>query len=79
MTTTLTVTDHGTTLDFTYEDALRYHGPQAPGGVAHAYKVLERALGVFGAEAPSSVVTWSWPPHTADQECAMRSSWSRAR
>lgn len=50
MTTTLTVTDHGTTLDFTYEDALRYHGPQAPGGVAHAYKVLERALGVLGGE-----------------------------
>ena len=36
MTSTLTVTDHGTTLEFTHEDALRYHGPQAPGGVAHA-------------------------------------------
>ncbi|MCD2104934.1 hypothetical protein O4214_20675 [Rhodococcus erythropolis] len=50
MTSSLTATDYGTTLDFTYEDALRYHGPQAPGGVAHAYKVLERALGVFGGE-----------------------------
>lgn len=50
MTSTLTVTDHGTTLEFTHEDALRYHGPQAPGGVAHAYKVLERALDVLGGE-----------------------------
>lgn len=50
MTDSLIVTDHGTTLDFTYEDALHYHGPQAPGGVAHAYKVLERALGVLGGE-----------------------------
>lgn len=52
MTSTLTVIDQGTTLDFTFEDALRYHGPQAPGGVAHAYKVLERALGVLGKDAP---------------------------
>ena len=50
MTDSLIVTDHGTTLDFTYEDALHYHGPQAPGGVAHAYKVLERTLGVLGGE-----------------------------
>lgn len=52
MTNTLTVIDQGTTLDFTFEDAMRYHGPFAPGGVAHAYKVLERALGVLGKDAP---------------------------
>lgn len=50
MTNSLTVIDQGTTLDFTFADALRYHGPLAPGGVAHAYKVLERALGVLGQD-----------------------------
>src|SRR4051794_41817304 len=27
---------------------MRYHGPGSPGGVAHAYKVLERALPLLG-------------------------------
>jgi hypothetical protein len=31
-------------LAFSYADMMRYHGPGSPGGVAHAVKVLERAL-----------------------------------
>lgn len=41
---TLAVVDHGVRLAFSFEDLMRYHGPGSPGGVAHAYKVLERAL-----------------------------------
>ena len=41
---TLTVVDHGVRLAFSFADLMRYHGPGSPGGVAHAYKVLERAL-----------------------------------
>lgn len=44
MTNSLQVVDQGAVLVFGFDDALRYHGPLAPGGVAHAYKVLERAL-----------------------------------
>ena len=41
---TLAVVDHGVRLAFCFEDLMRYHGPGSPGGVAHAYKVLEQAL-----------------------------------
>ncbi len=29
---------------YTFEDLMRYHGPGSPGGVAHAFKVMERVL-----------------------------------
>lgn len=38
------VADQGRRLAFSFADLMRYHGPGSPGGVAHAYKVLERAL-----------------------------------
>jgi hypothetical protein len=41
---TLKVVDQGVRLAFSFADLMRYHGPGSPGGVAHAYKVLERAL-----------------------------------
>jgi hypothetical protein len=41
---TIEVADQGTALTYTFEDLMRYHGPGSPGGVAHALKVLERAL-----------------------------------
>jgi hypothetical protein len=41
---TLVVLDQGTRLEFSFADLMRYHGPGSPGGVAHAYKVLEQAL-----------------------------------
>jgi hypothetical protein len=44
MTDTLRVTERGTAIAFTFEDLMRFHGPGSPGGVAHAFKVLEGAL-----------------------------------
>lgn len=44
----LTVLDRDVELSFGFEDLLRYHGPHAPGGVAHAYKVMERAFPLLG-------------------------------
>jgi hypothetical protein len=41
---TLELLDHGMPIAFSFEDLMRYHGPGSPGGVAHAFKVLERAL-----------------------------------
>ncbi len=52
MTTAIEVAEAGSTLRFTYDDLLRYHGPSYPGGVAHAFKVLERALPVLSDHAP---------------------------
>ncbi|MGH3751682.1 MAG: hypothetical protein ACRDRP_03130 [Pseudonocardiaceae bacterium] len=44
MSSTIKVADQGSTLVYTFEDLMRYHGPGSPGGVAHAFKVLERVL-----------------------------------
>jgi hypothetical protein len=44
----LVVLDRGTRLEFGFDDLMRYHGPGSPGGVAHAYKVLELALPLLG-------------------------------
>jgi hypothetical protein len=44
MAGSLTVCDQGALLSFSFDDLMRYHGPGSPGGVAHAFKVLERAL-----------------------------------
>jgi hypothetical protein len=44
MTAAIQVVDRERLLSFSFEDILRYHGGGSPGGVAHAYKVLERAL-----------------------------------
>ncbi|MGH3901880.1 MAG: hypothetical protein ACRDTA_27220 [Pseudonocardiaceae bacterium] len=41
---TIEVADQGSTLAYTFEDLMRYHGPGSPGGVAHAFKVMERVL-----------------------------------
>lgn len=44
MSSTIKVVDQGHVLAYTFEDLMRYHGPGSPGGVAHAVKVIERAL-----------------------------------
>ncbi|MGH3921984.1 MAG: hypothetical protein ACRDTT_03780 [Pseudonocardiaceae bacterium] len=44
MSSTIEVVDQGRILAYTFEDLMRYHGPGSPGGVAHAVKVMERAL-----------------------------------
>ena len=42
----------GQQLTFSFADLMRYHGPDSPGGVAHAYKVLEAALPLLGPGGP---------------------------
>jgi hypothetical protein len=44
MPSTIEVVDRGQRISFSFEDVLKYHGPGSPGGAAHAFKVLERAL-----------------------------------
>ena len=48
----LTFAEAGEPASYSFEDMLRYHGPGSPGGVAHAYKVLERALPLLAPDAP---------------------------
>jgi hypothetical protein len=48
----LNLLDAGAPASFTFEDMLRYHGRGSPGGVAHAYKVLERALPLLSPDGP---------------------------
>ena len=49
----LRVLDRGVALDFAFEDLMRFHGPHSPGGVAMAYKVLERALPLLSPGGPA--------------------------
>jgi len=46
------VLDGGRALSFFFEDLMRYHGPGSPGGLAHAYKVMERAFALLDPDAP---------------------------
>ncbi len=50
--TTLSVLDGGRLLSFSFADMMRYHGPGSPGGVAHAFKVMELAFDLLDAEGP---------------------------
>jgi hypothetical protein len=52
MTSTIEVAERGRRIAFSYEDMMRYHGPGSPGGVAHAFKVLERALPLLDPDRP---------------------------
>ncbi|MFY9805636.1 MAG: hypothetical protein WCC65_13360 [Pseudonocardiaceae bacterium] len=47
MLRTIKVEDQGAALTYSFEDVMRYSGPGSPGGVAHAMKVLERALSLL--------------------------------
>lgn len=48
----LEVLEKGRTLSFSFEDLMRYHGPGSPGGVAHAFKVMERAFALLQDGGP---------------------------
>jgi hypothetical protein len=52
MSATIVVCDQGRSLAFSFADMLAYHGPGSPGGVAHAFKVLERGLPLLDPDAP---------------------------
>jgi hypothetical protein len=47
----IAVLDSGRLLRFTFEDLMAYHGPGSPGGVAHAFKVMQRAWPLLDAGA----------------------------
>jgi hypothetical protein len=46
------VVERGRVIAFSFDDMLRYHGAGSPGGVAHAFKVLERALPLLDPDGP---------------------------
>ena len=46
------VRERGRTIEFTFDDLMRYHGPGSPGGVANAFKVLQRAFAVLSPDEP---------------------------
>jgi hypothetical protein len=50
--THIEVRDGGRTIGFSFEDMMKYHGPGSPGGVAQAYKVMERAFPVLAPDGP---------------------------
>jgi hypothetical protein len=45
----IVVLDDGRELSFSFDEMLDYHGGSSPGGVAHAFKVLERSLPLLDA------------------------------
>lgn len=50
--TELEVLEQGQLLSYTFRDVMSYHGPGFPGGVAHAFKVMERALPLLDPDGP---------------------------
>ena len=52
MAGTIDVLDRGRLLAFSFDDMLKYHGPGSPGGVAQAFKLMERAMPLLGADGP---------------------------
>jgi hypothetical protein len=49
------VLEEGREISFSFKDMLAYHGGGSPGGVAHAFKVLERALPLLETETKAGV------------------------
>ena len=49
---TLDVVERGELLRFAFDDLMRHHGPGSPGGVAIAFKVLERGLPLLAGGSP---------------------------
>ena len=47
----IVVLDNRRQIGFSFEDMLAYHGGGSPGGVAHAFKVLERSLPLLAPDA----------------------------
>jgi len=48
----LKVLDKGRQFDFTFDEIEKYHGPIAPAGIAHAFKVMERAFAILSPNIP---------------------------
>lgn len=52
MTETIEVQERGRTIAFSFDDMLKYHGPGSPGGVATAFKLLQRAFALLSPDGP---------------------------
>lgn len=52
MAETIRVQERGRIIEFSFDDLMRYHGPGSPGGVANAFKVLQRAFAVLSPDEP---------------------------
>ncbi len=52
MADTLEVLDAGRPISFSFEEMMKYHGPGSPGGVAHAFKVMERGFAALSPDGP---------------------------
>jgi hypothetical protein len=50
--THIEVRERGRTIGYSFDDMMKYHGPGSPGGVAQAFKVLERGLAVLSPDGP---------------------------
>jgi hypothetical protein len=48
----ITVLDDGRPVSYSFDDLLRFHAGNSPGGVAHAYKVMERGLALLAPDGP---------------------------
>lgn len=52
MSETIEVQERGRTIAYAFDDMLKYHGPRSPGGVAVAFKVLQRAFALLSPDGP---------------------------
>lgn len=52
MTDTLAVLDDGRLITLSLAEIMKYHGPGYPGGVAHAFKVMQRAFPLLEPDGP---------------------------
>jgi hypothetical protein len=50
--THIEVREKGQTIAFSFDDMMKYHGPGSPGGVAQAFKVMERVFPVLAPDGP---------------------------
>jgi hypothetical protein len=48
----LDIQDHGQAISISFEDLLKYHGKNYVGGVAHGFKVMERAFPLLSPGQP---------------------------
>jgi hypothetical protein len=49
---TIDVLERGHPIRFSFADMMSYHGPGSPGGVAHAFKVMQRAFPLLDPDGP---------------------------
>lgn len=52
MTDKINVLEDGKPLSYTYADMMHFHGFGYPGGVAHAFKVMQRAMPLLSPDGP---------------------------